>query len=77
MVELVELVDEVLLVEPEDGGVELVELEDDVPLVEPDADEKKEALGTVFLSLVMTIASSFVPSSLCLMVRVCFPVVRL
>ena len=72
---LVELVDEVLLDEPEDGGVELVELEDDVPIDEPD--EKKDALGTVLLSLVMTIASSLVPSSLCLMVRVCFPVARL
>jgi hypothetical protein len=75
VVGLVELVDEVLLVESEDGEVELVELEDDVPLVE--TDEKKDALGTVLLSLVMTIASILVPSSLCLMVRVCLPVARL
>jgi hypothetical protein len=62
VVVLVELVDDVLLVELEDDDVELVELVDEELLVE--LDEKKETLGTVLVSLVMTIASNLVPSSL-------------
>jgi len=58
-----------------DAEVELV-LDDELVVVD-ELPLKIEVLGAEEEFMVMTTQSSLVPSSLCLMVRVCFPVARL